>query len=174
MNQTPDRLDGLLAAARASDEAAYRRFLVEAAARLRRFAERRIGREAEVEDIVQVCLIAVHEKRDTLDPDRPVGPWMYAIAHYKLADWLRRRSRRQAAVPLDEIVVAADSHAARDVGALLGRLPEGQAEAIRLTRIEGLTMVEASARTGIGVSALKLRVHRGMARLRRLLEDGRE
>lgn len=174
MTETPDQLDALLACARAGDEAAYRRFLAEAAVRLRGFAERRIGREAEVEDIVQQCLIALHDKCGTLDPGRPVGPWMYAIARYKLADWLRQRGRRAASARLEELAVAPESHAARDVGALLGHLPDAQAEAIRLTRIEGLTMDEASARTGAGVSALKLRVHRGMARLRRLVDEGQE
>ena len=174
MTETPDQLDALLACARAGDEAAYRRFLTEAAARLRGFAERRIGREAEVEDIVQQCLIALHDKRHTLDPGRPVGPWMYAIARHKLADWLRQRRRRAASVQLEELAVAPESHVARDVGALLGHLPDAQAEAIRLTHLEGLTMRDASARTGASVSALKLRVHRGMARLRRLVDEGQE
>ena len=174
MTETPDRLDALLASARAGDEAAYRQFLQEAAARLRRYAVRRIGQDAEVEDIVQQCLIALHDKHGTLDPGRPVGPWMYAIARYKVADWLRQRGRRTATIALEEAVTGPESHAARDVGVLLEHLPEAQAEAIRLTRIEGLTMDEASARTGAGVSALKLRVHRGMARLQRLVDDGRE
>lgn len=174
MNGRPDGLDALLACARAGDEAAYRRFLAEAAVRLRRYAERRIGLEAEVEDIVQQCLIALHHKRHTLDPGRPVGPWMYAIARYKLADWFRQRGRRPVTSALDDIAVAPESHAARDVEVLLGHLPGAQAEAIRLTRIEGLTMDEASSRAGIGVSALKLRVHRGMARLKQIVGDGPE
>jgi len=174
MTETPDRLDELLACARTGDETAYRRFLAEAAARLHRFVERRIGRDAEVEDIVQQCLIALHDKRATLDPGRPVAPWMYAIARYKLTDWLRYRNRRAAYVALEPADGAAGGDAARDLNTLLGRLPAAQSEAIRLTRIEGLTMREASDRTGVGVSALKLRVHRGIARLRQLVDHGPE
>lgn len=172
MTDTPDRLDELLAAARAGDQDAYRQFLSEAAMRLRSYAARRIGQGGDVEDVVQQCLIALHEKRGTLDPARPVGPWMYAIARYKLADAFRQQGRRPLMAELEDVPVEADTHAAHDVRALLGQLPEAQAEAIRMTRVEGLTMDEASARSGVGVSALKLRVHRGMARLKALVREG--
>ena len=50
-------------------------------------------------------------------------------------------------------------------------LPEAQAEAIRMTSLEGLSSAEAASRTGSGVSAVKVRVHRGMARLRALVME---
>lgn len=173
MTETPDRLDALLAAARTGDRAAYRCFLEEAAVRLRRFAARRIGGDSELEDLVQECLIAIHEKRGTLDPRRPVAPWLYAIARYKLADAWRRHNRRPASAGLTEFEVEVEPEfgAAQDVVALLDRLPEAQAEAIRLTRLEGLTTNEAGERVGIGTSALKLRVHRGMARLKQMVGE---
>jgi RNA polymerase sigma-70 factor (ECF subfamily) len=171
MTETPDRLDVLLAAASAGDDLAYRRFLEEAAVRLRSFAARRLGGDAELEDVVQECLIAIHEKRGTLDPRRPVGPWLYAIARYKIADSWRRRRRRPVPAALPEIAVEAETGAARDTAMLLDRLPEAQAEAIRLTKLEGMTTSEAGARVGIGTSALKLRVHRGMARLKHMVGE---
>ncbi|MCA1660720.1 MAG: sigma-70 family RNA polymerase sigma factor [Novosphingobium sp.] len=174
MKHRPDRLDALIADARAGDRAAYRAFLAEAAKRLRGFIARRAGAPCEVEDIVQECLIALHEKRATLDPARPVGPWMYAIARYKLADHRRRRRRfPEASGELPEIAVAADELAASDVAVLLDRLPAAQAQAIRLTRIEGLTGREASERVGVRLSAMKLRVHRGIASLRKLVDADR-
>jgi RNA polymerase sigma-70 factor (ECF subfamily) len=99
---------------------------------------------------------------------------MYAIARYKLTDWLRRRGRRTEEYLHEDAAAAAERHDGQDVDTMLDHLPEAQAEAIRLTRIEGLTMAEASERTGVGVSALKLRVHRGMARLRQLVDEGQE
>ena len=65
----------------------------------------------------------------------------------------------------------ADSMATTDIEALLGKLPEAQAEAIRLTHIEGLTNREAGDQLGVGVSAMKLRVHRGMNRLKELVKE---
>lgn len=167
-------LDELMRAARAGDSAAYRNFLAMAGGRLRGFYRARLGNETEAEDLVQECLIALHEKRDTHDPRRPVAPWLMAIARYKLVDHFRRTGRRQEVGGIDaDVAIAPDELAARDLEQLLSLLPETQSEAIRLTRIEGLTMAEASERTGVGVSALKVRVHRGMQTLRGAV-DGEE
>ncbi len=172
MSSTGDALDQLMAAARAGDSAAYRHFLAEAAQRIRARLARKMGGDSELEDLVQECLIAVHDKRHTLDPGRPVAPWMYAIANYKLIDHWRKRGR--SPIELDDeadMAVAADTMAATDIEALLEQLPEAQAQAIRLTHIEGLTNREAGERLGVGVSAMKLRVHRGMNRLKELVDE---
>lgn len=167
-------LDRLMAAARQGDSAAYRQFLAEAAQRIRARLARKIGADNELEDLVQECLIAIHEKRHTLDPGRPVAPWMNAIAQYKLIDHWRKRGR--SIVDLDneaDMAVAADTLVEIDLETLLERLPDAQAQAIRLTQIEGLTNREAGERLGVGVSAMKLRVHRGMARLRDIADEDR-
>ncbi|WP_246021620.1 sigma-70 family RNA polymerase sigma factor [Alteraurantiacibacter aquimixticola] len=165
-----DRLDLLMAAARAGDAAAYRDFLGEASQRLRATLARKIGADAELEDLVQEALIACHEKRHTLDPGRPVAPWLNAIARYKLIDHWRKRGRSPIVLAEADGEIAADEFAGLDITALLGRLPHAQAEAIRLTHIEGLTNAEASERVGIGLSAMKLRVHRGMLRLKEIVD----
>ncbi|AKQ43289.2 ECF-type sigma factor [Aurantiacibacter atlanticus] len=167
-----DTLDRLMAAAREGDRGAYRQFLTEASGRIRRMLARKIGADNELEDVLQECLIALHEKRHTLDPGRPVTPWMYAIANYKLIDQFRKRGRSRLVFDDDvDMDVAADSFAGMDIAALLGELPDTQAEAIRLTHIEGLTSREAGQRIGIGISATKLRVHRGMLRLKEIVQE---
>jgi len=174
VNFPGDMLDQLMAAARAGDSAAYRQFLDEAAQRIRARLARKIGADSELEDLVQECLIAIHEKRHTLDPDRPVAPWMNAIAQYKLIDHWRKRGR--SPIDLDDeadMAVPADTLAKADIETLLGKLPPAQAEAIRMTHIEGLTNREASEKIGVGVSAMKLRVHRGMQRLKDLADEDR-
>ncbi|MWV28212.1 sigma-70 family RNA polymerase sigma factor [Aurantiacibacter rhizosphaerae] len=169
-----DTLDQLMASARAGDSAAYRRFLSEAAQRIRAMLARKIGADSELEDVVQECLIAIHAKRHTLDPGRPVAPWMYAIANYKLIDHWRRRGR--SPIEFDDaadMAVAADTLASTDIETLLEKLPRAQADAIRMTHIEGLSNREAGERIGVGVSAMKLRVHRGMAQLKKIAEKDR-
>lgn len=168
---TGDQLDQLMDAARAGNDAAYRQFLAEAAKRVRAQLMRKIGGDGELEDIVQECLIAVHTKRHTLDPGRPVGPWMRAIANYKLIDFWRRRGRSPLVNEDADLPVAADELANTDITTLLSLLPDAQAEAIRLTQIEGLTGKEAAERVGIGHSAMKLRVHRGMGQLKKLVAE---
>jgi RNA polymerase sigma-70 factor (ECF subfamily) len=98
-----------------------------------------------------------------------VSNWVYAIARHKLVDLWRRRGRREALhEPLDDgahFPLLEELPARRDLAVLLGALPEAQRMAITLIKIEGLSVAEASQRSGVGVSALKVRVHRGLKRL---------
>lgn len=161
-----------MAAARGGDRVAYRHFLAEASRRIRAMLARKIGADSELEDVLQECLIALHGKRHTLDPGRPVAPWIFAIANYKLIDHWRRRGRSRLVLDdTADLGVAADTFAGIDITDLLEQLPEAQAQAIRLTHIDGLTNREAAEKIGIGVSAMKLRVHRGMLRLKELVEE---
>jgi RNA polymerase sigma-70 factor, ECF subfamily len=150
------------------------------APRLRAFFRRRLAAlPDEVEDLVQETLLAVHLQRATHEAGLPVTAWMHAIARHKLVDLWRRRGRREALHdPLDALEdheqPAAPEHdatARRDVGVLLEQLPAAQQQAIVLTKLEGLSMVEASERTGVSVAALKVQVHRGLKKLAALMKE---
>lgn len=166
-----EELDLLMRAARGGDGAAYRRLLELAAGRLRAYFARRLSERADAEDLVQECLIAMHERRESHDPKRPVAPWIYAIARYKLVDHFRRSGRRVTSELDDNFPGEEETFAGQDIETLLGRLPASQAEAIRLTRLEGYSGIDAAAATGSGVSAVKVRVHRGLAQLRRIVAE---
>lgn len=168
---TEAELRALMVAALAGDGNAHHALLSRLAVKLRSFFGRRLGRDAaDIEDLVQEVLIAVHTRRDTYDATRPFTSWVYAIAHYKLADCLRRSSRRES-VPLDdsmELFGADESEkrsAQTDLAKILAMLPEAQRLAIQLTRIDGLSTSEASQRCGQSESLIKVNVHRGMKRL---------
>jgi RNA polymerase sigma-70 factor, ECF subfamily len=158
--------------AQAGDEAAYRAALEAIAARLRGYFARRLrSLPHEVEDLVQESLLALHLRRGTHDASLPVSNWVHAIARHKLVDLWRRRGRREALdQPLDENAgvfapLREELATRRDLEALLGALPEAQRLAITLVKIEGLSAAEASKRSGVSVSALKVQVHRGLKRL---------
>jgi RNA polymerase sigma-70 factor (ECF subfamily) len=167
--------------AQAGDAAAYRQSLDLLSGRLRGFFKRRLsGQPDAVEDLVQETLLALHLQRGTHDPNRPVGPWILAIARHKLVDHWRRDGRRAALHdPVDAVdaqflaVEPEDAGARRDLAALLRELPDAQQRAIVLTRIEGLSVAEASARTGASESAIKVRIHRGLRRLAALVRRHR-
>lgn len=168
---TEAELRSLMVAALAGDGNAHHALLSQLAVKLRSFFVRRIGRDAaDVEDLIQEVLIAVHTRRDTYDPERPFTSWVYAIAHYKLTDCFRRNSRRETVALEDtmELFVADENEqrsAQTDVNQILSVLPEAQQQAIRLTRIEGLSTAEAAQRSGQSESLIKVNVHRGMKRL---------
>jgi RNA polymerase sigma-70 factor (ECF subfamily) len=173
------RLKPLWLRAQAGDEAAYAKALQQIAARLRSYFGRRLrSLPDEVEDLVQETLVAVHVQRGTFDPALPVSAWVFAIARHKLVDLWRRRGRRDALhEPLDDLPedahpVVEEGLARRDLMGLLDALPAAQRRAIALTKIEGLSVAEASARSGVSVSALKVQVHRGLKRLTVLVRSG--
>lgn len=171
--QTETRLRSLLLLGMDGDEAAYRDFLQTSATHLRAFLRRRLSRwPDEVEDLVQESLLALHNQRMTYDRDAPLTAWMYAIARYKLIDWLRRHARHEGLNdPLDddsELFSTADadgSEAKRDLGKVLGMLPEQQRVAILHTKVDGLSVRETAAAMQISEASVKVAVHRGLKAL---------
>ena len=174
------RLKALWLRAQLGDEQLYAQALKLMAARLRGFFGRRLtALPDEVEDLVQETLLVLHLQRGTYDPSLPVTAWLHAIARHKLVDLYRRRGRREALhEPLDDLdesqhpLVEAEASAHRDLSVLLEHLPQAQQQAIVLTKVEGLSMVEASERTGVSVAALKVQVHRGLKKLAALVKEG--
>lgn len=136
---------------------------------LRRY---RLG-EDEVQDVVQEILSAIHDKRHTYLPSQPFLPWMYAIAHYKVVDHLRRtHTRRSRNEPLDEDrhdIAAEEGDAVagqRDWEILSAQLPDKQRRVLEMVKLEGLSVAEASLRTGYSASDIKITVHRAIRFLR--------
>jgi len=151
------------------DAAAHESLLRALVPLLKSFYSRRLrAAEADIEDLVQETLIAVHNRRISYDRERPFTPWLYAVARHRLIDHLRRR-REVPVETLEEILVAEgfeEATAARmDVERLLSSLPPKQARAIRDTHVEGLSVSEAARGAGIGESDVKISVHRGLKRL---------
>jgi RNA polymerase sigma-70 factor, ECF subfamily len=165
--------------AQAGDDAAYRQCLRLLASRLRAYLKRRLqGSPDEVEDLVQETLLALHLHRGTYDPSLTVSAWAVAIARHKLVDLWRRHGRRDSLHDtlddVDERLLVAepdDGEARRDLTVLFEALPEAQRQAIVLTKLEGLSVAEAAARTGASESAIKVQVHRGLKRLAALVRE---
>ncbi|MGD9843635.1 MAG: sigma-70 family RNA polymerase sigma factor [Steroidobacteraceae bacterium] len=177
LQDTEAQLHELMRRGLQGDAVAHGEMLQALAHLLRRFYRRRLSHDhAEVEDLVQETLIAIHCKRATYDPTQPFTAWAYAIARYKLIDYLRRQ-RVRITVSIDDctelfaVEVTNAEDATRDVRDLLAELPVAQRTAIKLTRLEGLSMEEAAMRSGQSVSGIKVGVHRGLKKLSGLLSN---
>jgi RNA polymerase sigma-70 factor, ECF subfamily len=171
--QAEQALRQWLLAGLAGDEAAYRRFLSALSAHLRGFVRRRLARRpADVEDLVQEILLAVHDKRHTYRAGEPLTAWIHAIARYKLIDYFRAWSRQDALNESfddeSEWIAASElepSEARRDLGKLLDTLPDRQRLPIVHVKLEGLSVAETARMTGLSESAVKIGVHRGLKAL---------
>jgi RNA polymerase sigma-70 factor (ECF subfamily) len=163
-------------AALAGDSAAYRRLLAALTSHLRAYYVRRVG-PATAEDLVQETLIAIHTKRATYDPGQPFTAWVFGIARYKLIDEYRRE-RRRATVPLDdapELFAHDEAEAAtarRDVHKLLARLPEAKRRLVQALKLDGQSVADTAATTGLSESAVKVTVHRAIKSLGEEMEGG--
>ena len=173
MRPDEQELKALMIATLDGDQRAYRQLLNRLVPILRRYLGRRVvsGRE-DLEDILQETLLVIDQRRITYDRARPFTPWLFAIAHHKFVDLVRRgRATTQLSDDLVGDEAPGDAILAEiDVGNLLETLPPKQAQAIRAVKIEGLSVVEAAERQGIGVSDVKVSIFRGLKALMQKVE----
>ena len=156
------------------DAQAYHRFLSAVAPHLRAMARRRCDQfgapASEAEDVVQEVLLAVHLKRATWDPSRPIGPWLSTIVRNKLIDSLRRRGRH-VNVPIEDVIETLEAE--EQTGALdrldaehmLERLKNPQRDIVRSISIEGAGVRETAERLRMSEGAVRVALHRGLASL---------
>lgn len=157
----------------------YQRLLHQISTLIRAYLRRRLVRAPEeIEDLLQETLLAIHSKRHTYRKDEPFTPWLYAVARYKMIDCLRRRSKHEALnVPFEDDMdwlARSDSEASESkkvLDKMLESLPDNQRLPIQHTKLDGLSVSEAAAITGMSISAIKVGVHRGMKALERMWKE---
>lgn len=173
--------EALMAAYVAGDKAAFAKLFARNAPRVVRLFARDLGGRDEVQDLVQQTFLHLHRARKDFRPDARLRPWLFTIALNLKRQHFRRLGRRpEASLDADdarEPVAAtgdpeADIHDAQ-LRAALDRLPEGQREVIILHWFEGLSFREISTAVNAGVSAVKVRAHRGYEKLRTLMAESR-
>jgi RNA polymerase sigma-70 factor (ECF subfamily) len=135
---------------------------------------------AAAEDIVQDVFLVVWRKADRFDPERgTVRAWLLQIAHHRVLNELRRRSRQPELEPdgdgrLGELASRDPGPAERVVAqrrrhivtAALDELPEAQREALDLAFFDDLTHQQVAARLDLPLGTAKTRIRTGLQRLR--------
>ncbi|MGH8076956.1 MAG: sigma-70 family RNA polymerase sigma factor [Lysobacter sp.] len=162
------------------DREAYHRLLQAVAPYVRAITRRYLGRGEDAEDAVQDVLMIMHRIRHTYERGRPFKPWLSTIASRRCIDLLRQRARRlqhemdavhdpdaypQIEHGPDDTV--AHQHEAGILRQAVAALPERQREAIRLLRLNELSLNEAAAQSDQSVGSLKVACHRAMKSLQR-------
>ena len=152
--------------------------------RLYRFAVNMLGDRDDAEEAVQDAFVrGFRALASCRDPNRFDG-WLFRILVNRCRTHGARRRRR--AMTFVEDTTALDQVPSREtspeeldewstaVTLALAALPTEQREAFLLKYVEERSYDEMAAVTGVGVSALKMRVKRAAARLRDLLADSEE
>ena len=140
---------------------------------------------AAAEDVVQDVFVAVWRNARRFDPERgSVRAWILQIAHFRLLNELRRRSRQPQVVPdpdglvLDAVPTgdpgpaeaAADRHRRDVLRSALDQLPPPQRDAVGLAFLDDLTHEEVAAELGLPLGTAKTRIRAGLQKLRAALE----
>jgi RNA polymerase sigma factor (sigma-70 family) len=136
---------------------------------------------ATAEEIVQDVFLAVWRNASSFDPARgPLRPWLLQIAHYRIANELRRRSRRprrQADLETTNVVELPDpspgqadeswkKHRREILKRALDELPAPQRQALGLAFFEELSHGQIAAVLGVPLGTAKSRIRAGLAGLR--------
>jgi len=157
----------------AGDRDAYRRFLLDVTPVVRGIVRARLGTRGrdDVEDVVQETLLALHAKRHTWRRDRPVLPWLYAIARHKTVDRLRGERRGGHEVGLEHAEALATEDTTNRTGETMDveravSLLEGRSQqVVRAIGMNGVSVAEAGERFGMSENAVRVAFHRGLTRL---------
>lgn len=173
-----DNFENLMQQSLAGDQRAYAILLQKTASLLRPFLAKRLSFTSEVDDLMQEILISIHKARHTFDGNRPYKPWAYAIAKFRLQDYLRTHYSDQLrqALDLDDLEESLHEPVTESVISYesirgeVQKLPEKQATILRLMHQDGYTAKEVAEKLGMNESAVKVAAHRAYKLLREKLE----
>ena len=171
--QNQDELTALLRDAIAGNQARYAEFLHAITPLLRRMVLRYVP-AADSEDIVQEILISIHKARHTYDGNRPIKPWLIAIARFRITDYLRRyyATGRNRTVDIDaftetladDVTESLETH--ESIEKILADVPDRERQILTLMHVEGYTAKQVGEQLQMKESAVKVAAHRAIKRLR--------
>lgn len=174
--------DALLAAARAGSADALDLLVARYEPRVLRFSVRMCRDLEDARDVAQETLLAMARAVGSFRGDAALSTWLYAIARRIC---IRKRRRRSSAARMESLAAlepeqlgrlrdpAPDperSASARELQAALdaaiAALQPAQREVLLLRDVEGLTATEVARVLGLGVEAVKSRLHRARLAVR--------
>lgn len=135
---------------------------------------------AEPDDVVSEVFSAALTSLDQFRGDEPdFRAWLFTIAHRRVVDDLRRRSRRVETTPYEperdhRTVDSAEDRSLEDLGTqwvreVLDQLVPDQREVLLLRVLADLTVEQVAEAVGKSTGAVKALQRRGLASVRRLL-----
>lgn len=150
--------------------------MTEFATRLKKFIRRRVADDATADDLTQETLLKVYRSRARWPEGERLEAWLYRIARNTIIDHYRRRRPTEelpaalSAEPRDEVDELRTAVTAT-IRRFLADMPELYREPVRLAELEGLPLAKIALRLGLSLSAVKARVRRGRAMLKKQLQD---
>jgi RNA polymerase sigma-70 factor, ECF subfamily len=174
--------DELLTRSGVGDRRAFERLVERHENALFRYALRLCGGGREAEDALQDGLLAAWRGAATFRGEAAARTWLFQVVIHAC----RRGRRRKVGEPErhDDVTLAVglaaegsppdERAAAREVGsaleAALAAMPDDAREVLVLRDVEGLSGEETAAALGVGLAAMKSRLHRARLELKERVE----
>ena len=163
----------------AGDAESYSALVSRYRAQYARFAARMLGNREDAEEALQDAFVRAYRSLAKCDDPAKFGSWLFRILANRCRTTGSRRGRRERTFVRDDIALmdAAEEHPEdraawrEEIQRALQQLDDDQREAFLLKHVEEMGYEEIAELTGVGVSALKMRVKRACERLRVLLEE---
>jgi len=161
------------------DVEAYRTLVERYRDQYARYAVHMLGNREDAEEALQDAFTRAYRSLARCEDPERFSAWLFRILVNRCRTMGARRGRRARTFVVDESALTsaavdhpADGNAWREeIDRALQRLRPEQREAFLLKYVEELGYDEMSRLTGVGVSALKMRVMRACDRLRELLSE---
>jgi len=161
------------------DTAAFTMLVDRHAAACTRFAMRMLGNREDAEDALQDSFLRAYRSLARYEERQAFRTWLFQILVNRCRTAAVRRQRRQRMFLVDDNAVAsasvqpaAESTELRaELRRAIDALDPDQREAFLLKHVELLSYDEMAEATGVGVSALKMRVKRACDRMQWLLRE---
>ncbi len=158
--------------------------------KIRRYLARMAG-EAESEDLTQETFLKVSHSLERFRGDSSLSTWIYKIATRTAIDSFRKKGREQEKLEpvvtssdkteekedrdlwsgevrsLDQQIIRSEMNAC--IRNVISTLPETYRAVIVLSELEGFGNEEIAAILGTGIDTVKMRLHRGRAKLKEAL-----
>ncbi|TMC04853.1 MAG: sigma-70 family RNA polymerase sigma factor [Chloroflexi bacterium] len=171
--QAPDDsdVDGLARAARGGDLDAFEALVRQYQRRVYALAYQHLRDTDEAQDLAQEVFVRLYRNLDRYDPERPFQPWFWRLAANVAATY--RRHRPAAALELPDVASAAGagSEDALPLERALADLSDDLRLPVLLHYYLDQPLDEIALAMGLSLSAVKSRLHRARALLRRLLVE---
>ncbi len=170
---TSPSLEDLLKEARQGNKKSYAHFLAEVTSLVRPYIRKKLSSPEDQEDVIQDTLMSIHRSQLTYDLNRPIKPWIMAIATYRINDHLRKhyKKRENEVVDFDSIAEFLEDNVTNpqtdnELTNIVNTLPEKQRKIVYMLKVEGYSIKEIAKAMSMSESAVKVAAHRSYKKLK--------
>jgi RNA polymerase sigma-70 factor, ECF subfamily len=172
-DMAPDEKD-LVQRARVGDEEAFAMLVRRYQGPIFRLCGRYLS-IGDAEDAAQETFVRAFVHRGTLDPERPLLPWLATVARHLCLDRLRKmKPDLKETIEVDSQAATAESTAAaredlRLIARGLAELKPNQREALMLFHLEGMSYANIAVTLDVPIGTVMTLLFRGREQLRQML-----